>query len=191
MKQIKINIGSKTYDVKIADNEELREIGLQNTNELPENEGMLFVFEEPDSVTMWMKDTYIPLDIVFIDDDLIVKAIRKGNPLSEEFLTEENTLYVLEVNRDSNINIGDELDFLPDNNVNSDMFVLDPEGNPQMKLKGGERIFSRISTKSLIKKAKKAKLTNLDKDYKALGKCLFKELMAQDNRGPEYVESKN
>jgi hypothetical protein len=45
-----------------------------------------------------------------------------------------------------------------------------------MELQGGERIFSRKSTKVLIRKAKKAERTKLDKDYKSLGLYIFKEL---------------
>ena len=192
MKEIKIKVGTSQYNVKVACSEEEREQGLQNTDNLPENEGMLFIFDEPDSVTMWMKDTYIPLDIIFINEDLEVKAIHSGNPLSEEYLTEENTLYVLEVNKGSNIKVGDEIDFLPSGKVKQDkMLVLDSEGKSQMELVGGERIFSRSNTKTLIRFAKKAKSSDNDKDYKALGKRVFKFLNEQDNRDPEYVESKN
>lgn len=51
MKEIKIKIKDKTYSVKIADTDETREEGLQNIKTLPENEGMLFIFEEPQTVS--------------------------------------------------------------------------------------------------------------------------------------------
>jgi hypothetical protein len=57
-----------------------------------------------------------------------------------------------------------------------------------MHLEGGERIVSRKETKVLIKKALKANASKEDKDYKALGKYIFKVLKGQDNREPEYVE---
>ena len=53
---------------------------------------------------------------------------------------------------------------------------------------GGERIFSRISTKKFIKAAIKAYRSDKDSDYKKVGKLVFKELNAQDGREPEYVE---
>jgi len=56
------------------------------------------------------------------------------------------------------------------------MLVIGSDGKPQMQIVGGERIFSRRSTKVLIKKAKKADKSKEDKDYKALGKYAFKEL---------------
>lgn len=188
MKEIKIKIGSKPYEVKIAQTDEEKEKGLQGVNELPENEGMLFIFDEAEDVSFWMKDTSIPLDIVFIDDELNVISVYQGIPESEEFITEKNVTFVLEVNQNSGINIGDELEFSPDKEVSKDkMLVLDSEGNPQMELEGGERIFSRANTKTLIKFAKKAYSTQSDNDFKTLGKRVFKFLDIQDNNEPEYV----
>mgnify|MGYP006872986311 CR=1 FL=1 len=58
-----------------------------------------------------------------------------------------------------------------------------------MGLFGGERIVSRRETKVLIRKALKAYNSKEDKDYKALGKYIFKVFKGQDTREPEYVES--
>jgi hypothetical protein len=69
------------------------------------------------------------------------------------------------------------------------MKVLAPDGSTQMELKGGERIVSRRETKILLKKAIKANLSQEDKDYKALGKYIFKVLKKQDEREPEYVNA--
>lgn len=188
MKEIKIKIGSKPYEVKIAQTDEEKEKGLQGVNELPENEGMLFIFDEAEDVSFWMKDTSIPLDIVFIDDELNVISVYQGIPESEEFITEKNVTFVLEVNQNSGIKIGDELEFSPDKEMNKDkMIVLDSNGDSQMELEGGERIFSRANTKTLIKFAKKAYSTQSDNDFKALGKRVFKFLETQDNNEPEYV----
>ena len=138
-----------------------------------------------------MKDTKIPLDIVFINDELEVISVRKGIPDSEEFITENNVNFVLEVNEKSGIKKGDELEFSPEKEVNKDkMQVLDSSGETQMELDGGERIFSRANTKTLIKFAKKAFSSGNDSDFKALGKRVFKFLETQDTNKPEYVASK-
>lgn len=138
-----------------------------------------------------MKDTLIPLDVIFINDDMEVLKIAKGEPGSEEIMSQDNTAYVLELNIDSGVKEGDELEFEPDSKIKPDkMVVLNEEGEPQMELKGGERIFSRANTKILIKFAKKANITNEDKDYKALGKRLFKFLEIQDSNDEDYVELK-
>lgn len=140
-----------------------------------------------------MKDTDIPLDIIFINDDLEVTTIHKGKPNSIELLEGEGS-YVLELNQDSGVKVGDELDFEPENKrikKTDKMLVLDSGGEVQMELDGGERIFSRKHTKTLIQFAKKAATTDNENDYKALGKRMFKFLDIQSNTTPEYVESKN
>ena len=191
MKNIEIEIGSKKYNVDIARSEEEKEKGLQDIDNLPDNKGMLFVFDESDEVSMWMKDTKIPLDIIFINEDLEVLSVYKGEPYSEAIISEENVGIVLEVNADSGIKKGDESEFKKKKKINKKMLVLDKDGKSQMELVGGERIFSRPNTKTLIKFAKKAKSTELDRDYRELGKRVFKFLETQDDNGSEYVELKN
>jgi len=139
-----------------------------------------------------MKDTLIPLDIVFINDDLEVTQIFQGVPQTEDMM-EADASYVLEVNQGSGINIGDELEFESNKKIKESdrMLVLNSGGEVQMELDGGERIFSRPHTKTLIKFAKKAAATNKDNDYMALGKRMFKFLGIQEKTDPEYVESKN
>ena len=140
-----------------------------------------------------MKDTKIPLDIVFISDELNVLSVQHGVPLSEELLTEQDAYYVLEVNENSGIKVGDELEFQPKHKqLKPDkMLVLNSGGEIQMELEGEERIFSRANTKILIKFAKKAATTNNENDYKNLGKRVFKFLKVQETNNPEYVQSKN
>lgn len=182
----KIKIGEKKYKVSIASTEEEHEKGLQNVKELPENEGMLFVFKEPDHIDFWMKDTEIPLDIIFLNEDLEVISVKQGKPNSEEYISEDNVQYVLEVNINSGVKSGDELEF---ENQTKELYILDSNGDVQMTLQGGERIFSRPSTVLLIKKAKKAMSLKTDNAYKALGKYAIGEINAQDEREPEYVNN--
>ena len=192
-----IYIGNKQYSVQIAKTESEKEKGLQGVKNLPENEGMLFVYDKPQTVSFWMKDTLIPLDIIFIDEDQEVISIYQGKPEDETVVEEDNVKYVLEVNQNSGIEEGDELEFEDSeeedesDSKQSPMQVIAPDGSVQMELQGGERIFSRRSTKILIKKAKKAEASKLDKDYKALGRYIFQELDRQDDRKPEYVQSKD
>lgn len=185
-----IEIGNKKYKVQEARTEEEKEKGLQGVTELPEDEGMLFYFDPPEDVSMWMKDTLIPLDIVFINDDEEVVYVGEGVPNTETQMTVQNVAYVLEVNSGSGIQEGDELDFEEEDEDNAPvMKVLAQDGSTQMDLWGGERIFSRKNTVVLIRKAKKANMSKDDKDYKALGRYMFKCIKGQDERPPEYVES--
>lgn len=183
---MEINISNKQYKVKEAKTEEERKKGLQGIEQLPKDEGMLFYFEYPQEVSMWMDQVDIPLDIIFINDDQEVIQVIEGKPNDKTLLICPDTYYVLEVNANSGINIGDELEF--EDESAPVMKVLFPDGSDQMQLWGGERIFSRKNTKILIKKAKKADLSKDDKDYKALGKYMFKCIHIQDNRDPEYVQ---
>ena len=185
---MKIEIGDKEYNVTCARTEEERIKGLQGVTELKDDEGMLFFFDEPQTVGFWMKDTDIPLDIIFIDEDLEVISIYQGNPNDDTIAEEDNVLLVLEVNQGSGISEGDELDIEDDDEVPT-MKVIAPDGSTQMELEGGERIFSRKNTKTLIKMAKRAYSSEKDRDYKALGKKVFKYLHIQDTNTPEYVDA--
>ena len=183
---MRITIGNKEYDVREVHTEEEKERGLQGINELPDDQGMLFFFEEPQEVSMWMKDTLIPLDIIFINEDNEVIKVAQGEPNDETPIIAQDTLYVLEVNKNSGVKEGDELEIQDEGPI---MKVLAQDGSSQMDLWGGERIFSRKNTVVLIRKAKKAALTNSDKDIKALGRYMFKCIKGQDERPNEYVKN--
>ena len=183
---INITLGDKQFKVEEAASYKERRDGLQGVKDLPKNEGMIFYFEEPDLVEMWMKDTLIPLDIIFINGDQEVIAVEQGQPNDPTLLSHEDTLYVVEVNRGSGVQVGDVLEFLDDSAPT--MKVLAPDGSTQMELEGGERIVSRKETKVIISKAYKARESHHDKDYKALGRYIFKVFKKQDSREPEYVE---
>lgn len=181
-----IRIGNKEYNVKEVTTPEDKAKGLQGVESLPEDEGMLFIFDPPEDVKFWMKDTLIPLDIIFINEDQEVVKVYQGIPNDETLIEVPNIAYVLEVNADSGIKVGDELELEEDAPI---MKVLAQDGSEQYSLWGEERIFSRKNTKVLVRKAKKADQSKLDKDYKALGKYMFKCIKIQDNREPEYVDS--
>lgn len=182
-----ITIGNRQYKVEIAKTQEEKTKGLQNVLELPEDEGMLFIYDEPQEVSMWMKDTVIPLDIIFINEDGEVIYVHEGTPNDTKAVTVQDTKYVLEVNAGSGIEVGNELEMEEEDGPV--MKVLFPDGSEQMALYGGERIFSRKNTRVLIKKARKAAESQNDSDYKALGKYMFKCIKIQDERKPEYVEA--
>lgn len=186
---VDITIGDKKYKVEIADTSEKQEKGLMGRESLPEDQGMLFIYDEPQDLSYWMKDTLISLDIIFIDDDMEVVSVKQGQPMSEEPITENDVQYVLEVNSNSGIEEGDQLVIEDSDDSEYSMHVLFPDGSTQMNLKGGERIVSRRETKILIKKAKKAEASKTDGAYRALGRYIFKVLKRQDSREPEYVDS--
>lgn len=188
-----IKINDKQFDVKEAKTEEEKTKGLQNIEELPKDEGMLFYFDPDEESSMWMKDVKIPLDIIFINEEFEVTKVHHGKPNDETQVSAPETAYVLEVNSDSGINVGDEVDLDPDSEPV--MKVLAPDGSTQMELWGGERIVSRKESKILIKKAKIAEAvketSKFENKCRSLGRYIFKVIKGQDNREPEYVENKN
>ena len=144
-----------------------------------------------------MKDCSIPLDIIFINEDCEVISTITAKPNDPTIIEEDDVKYVLEVNANSLIRVGDEVDFeeedLSDEEVDEEseeetMKVLGPNAEIQMELVGGERIFSRKNTKILLNLAKKAYKSKSETDYRILGRKVFKFLDIQDSNNPEYVE---
>jgi uncharacterized membrane protein (UPF0127 family) len=58
-----------------------------------------------------MKNTHVPLDIIFINEDDEVISVKRGTPESEDPITESDVLYVIEVNKGSGVAAGDEVEF--------------------------------------------------------------------------------
>lgn len=188
-----IKIGTKEYKVQEAKTEEEKIKGLQGIKNLEDNQGMLFYFDPDENISMWMDKTYIPLDIIFINEDQEVTKVYHGKPEDKTLVSSPGTAYVLEVNQGSGIKVGDELDF--DEDSDPVMKVLAPDGSTQMELWGGERIISRRETKILIKKAKLAESVKdtpkFDNKCISVGKYIFKVIKGQDTRPAEYVKSNN
>ena len=66
------------FKVEIATKPEDQEYGLMNRKSLPDNTGMLFIFPTADDVSFWMKDTLIPLDMLFIASDGHIAHIHEN-----------------------------------------------------------------------------------------------------------------
>ena len=194
MEQKFVNIGDKTYKCKIAKSEEDKRQGLMHIDNLPPDEGMLFVWDSEDTRQMWMKNTLIPLDMIAINDDDEVIMVYPARPKDETLIPFMSTKYILEVNQNSGIKIGD--DFEIDDSDDLDKYVMKvigSDGGTQFLLQGGERIVSRKETRVLIRKAKKAELVKNDEAAfnricRSLGKYMFKVLYGQDHRDAQYVQ---
>ena len=91
---------SHTFTVELAVTPRQREQGLMNRREMADDHGMLFAFGETRQVYMWMKNTYIPLDMLFIGKDGKIRTIRQNaEPLSEAIIDSGGPIdYVLELN---------------------------------------------------------------------------------------------
>jgi uncharacterized membrane protein (UPF0127 family) len=87
-------------NVEVAATNAKRELGLMFRRHLDEQAGMIFLFKQPQHLTFWMKNTLIPLDMIFADSDgRIVGIVENAAPLSESIdAVDGDSQYVLEVN---------------------------------------------------------------------------------------------
>jgi uncharacterized protein len=80
--------GPKTFKIEVARTNDQQATGLMFRTKLAEYEGMLFPHDAPRDVTMWMRNTYIPLDMVFIRTDGIIHRIEANTePMSERIIS--------------------------------------------------------------------------------------------------------
>ena len=114
----RLTVGGEQFDVELAVTAEQRRQGLMFREQLGEREGMLFVFEEEQAVSFWMRDTPLPLSIAFIDARGVIVHVADMVPYSEAPVASRYPVrYALEVNRGAferaGIEVGD-LVALPD-----------------------------------------------------------------------------
>lgn len=88
------------FSIEIADTDQLRATGLMNRDSMGQFAGMLFVYDAPQRVSFWMKNTLIPLDMLFIDESGVVQRIHENAiPLDLTGIPGgEGIQYVLELN---------------------------------------------------------------------------------------------
>lgn len=95
----------KKISLEIAKTAIEKEIGLMNRLSLEENSGMLFVYEEPRILSFWMKNTLIPLDIIFLDQEKKIVSIETMLPCPKQerncpiTLSKKEGVFALEVNQ--------------------------------------------------------------------------------------------
>ena len=91
--------GRHAFDVEIADSETEKAMGLMFRSSLPRRSGMLFVHDRAGELTMWMKNTFISLDMIFIRGNGVVHRIARGTePFSEDIISSQGDVTaVLEV----------------------------------------------------------------------------------------------
>ncbi|MCT4630821.1 DUF192 domain-containing protein [Winogradskyella sp.] len=107
-----------TIDIEIADNDYETQTGLMYRTELGINQGMLFVFPDMQMRSFYMKNTKIPLDIIYIDEDKSIVSFQKNaKPFNETSLpSQAPAKYVLEINAglsdEWQLQVGDKISFI-------------------------------------------------------------------------------
>lgn len=92
--------GEKSFDLEIADTEQKRSRGLMYRTDFPLNRAMIFVFDNPQPVMMWMANTPLALDMLFVrSDGTIARVAQKTTPFSEDIVSSgEPVSFVIEIN---------------------------------------------------------------------------------------------
>lgn len=110
----------RCFKVEIEDNDHDRSIGLMYREKLASDRGMLFIFDYEDRYSFWMRNTSIPLDMIWFDKDKKVVYIKEGaqpcgEGLCETIKPDKKALYVLEINADKvkviGLKVGDSIQF--------------------------------------------------------------------------------
>lgn len=98
--EIKSDGAKVRFSIDVADDELERAQGLMHVEQMGQFKGMLFIYDQPLHATFWMKNTLIPLDMLFADPSGTITRIHENaTPLSEATIDGgENVLYVLEIN---------------------------------------------------------------------------------------------
>jgi uncharacterized membrane protein (UPF0127 family) len=96
----KLSIGIHQIDTQLAVTSDQREIGLMFRKEMPQHEGMLFIFENPSRLCFWMKNTLLPLTAAFVADDGSIVNLENMKPqTTESHCAIKPVRFVLEMNQ--------------------------------------------------------------------------------------------
>ena len=97
--RLQLTAGMHVIDAQVAATNEQRMTGLMHRREMPQHEGMLFVFEAPSQQCFWMKNTLLPLSVAFVDDDGSVVNIENMKPQTlDSHCSKKPVRFVLEMN---------------------------------------------------------------------------------------------
>ncbi|MBL64046.1 MAG: hypothetical protein CMI30_11640 [Opitutae bacterium] len=98
-----IRIDGKTLQLQLAISEKEKNLGLMHRKKLPEDHGMVFLYDKPGRKSFWMKNTWIPLDIGFFSPDGALLEVRKLYPQDETSVKSgsTNVLFAIELNRNA------------------------------------------------------------------------------------------
>ncbi|WP_369798703.1 DUF192 domain-containing protein [Achromobacter sp. DMS1] len=115
---VQLSAGIHIIHAEVADTESTRRAGLMFRRELPGNEGMLFVFENPDVQCFWMRNTLVPLSIAFIADDGTIVNIDDMAPQTDDgHCAKKPVRYALEMAQgwfaEHGVSAGRKIDGLP------------------------------------------------------------------------------
>ena len=100
LERVTLTLGMHSLDVQVATTPEQRQIGLMFRKEMPQHEGMIFVFEQAAQQCFWMKNTLLPLTAAFVADDGTIVNLADMKPQTlDSHCSNQPVRYVLEMNK--------------------------------------------------------------------------------------------
>jgi hypothetical protein len=100
LQHIQLVAGMYQIDAQVAATQEQRQIGLMFRKEMPQHEGMIFIFEQPAQQCFWMKNTFLPLTAAFVADDGTIVNLADMKPeTTDSHCSAKPVRYVLEMNK--------------------------------------------------------------------------------------------
>lgn len=100
LQRVALSAGMHQIDAQVALNSEQRQIGLMFRKDMPQHEGMIFVFEQPTQQCFWMKNTLLPLTAAFVADDGTIVNLADMKPQTlDAHCSDKPVRYVLEMNQ--------------------------------------------------------------------------------------------
>ena len=104
---VRMPIGSETFTLEVADTPKKQQLGLMYRKSLPRDRGMLFVFDDERERGFWMKNTHIPLDIIYADARGKVVSVKQMRPLDETSVPSDGPAkYAVELNQGTAARVG-------------------------------------------------------------------------------------
>ncbi len=100
LQRVKLSAGMHLIDAQVAQTPEQRQVGLMFRKDMPQSEGMIFVFDQPTRQCFWMKNTLLPLTAAFVADDGTIVNMADMKPQTlESHCSDQPVRYVLEMNK--------------------------------------------------------------------------------------------
>ena len=114
-----MRIGARTFTLEIADTPESRQRGLMRRDSMSPDHGMIFVFPDERQLSFWMKNTRIPLDIIYLTRDGVIVSIHPLKPYDTTSVRSAGPAqFAIELNQgaaaDAGVNPGDRLTIPPE-----------------------------------------------------------------------------
>jgi uncharacterized membrane protein (UPF0127 family) len=111
---VRMQIGRETFTLEVAATGRARQIGLMHRRSMPQDRGMIFSFPQAQSLGFWMKNTHIPLDIVYLDENGKVVSVKQMKPMDETRVeSDAPAKYAVELNQGAaqraGVKVGDVL----------------------------------------------------------------------------------